>query len=271
VDTSYPSTDLSAIASGPSGYVVVGTEWGETGQRPTAWFSADGLAWERAANPFAGSRGHDVIATRSGFVMAGGDDARSGESTRASFWASQDGRSWAAQAADEALGDHAPLALAEGGDGTIVAVGYQFAEPFLAPSVWASQDGLAWVEIPATGSLASWAAPGPTPSWEGALQGTIIQDVAAVGGGFAAAGKRWGLEARSPDDGDRLRITWQRVVWRSADGLAWDLLPDVATLPREVTNDLQFGMSNISELDQVWLMLGETGELGATVWVAPRP
>jgi hypothetical protein len=269
----YASTAAVAVAVGPGGVVTVGTEWGDAGQRPVAWRSTDGRTWTRAAGPFEGNSAKDVTANEAGFVMAGADIARTGEVTRTRFWLSADGLAWTAADDHASLGNREPSGIARGPDGTIVAGGLEVtATGWLKPALWTSSDGQSWTPVPEAPALAPWAAPGPTPvTAEGAIQGTMVSAVGWIDDGFVAAGTRWGVDPGLPDVDGAPKMRWQAVIWHSADGRTWELLPDDPDLALGVTQAFQFGPRSLSRYDDTIVVLGMTAELGASVWLADAP
>lgn len=117
-----------AIAAGPLGVVAVGATTSYPGGDeivvlPSAWFSVDGVTWERVPydESVFGTNGtviDDVVAGGPGFVAVGS----SGDPHRAIVWTSSNGRDWT-RFTDEALGDDSSesgfFGLTVGGPGLI--------------------------------------------------------------------------------------------------------------------------------------------------------
>ncbi len=114
-------------------------------------------------------------------------------------WTSPDGESWSVHRLGE-TGYTFVLAVAIGADGTIVAVGRSGPRPV----AWTSRDGASWTEH-------------PVPVLGTAGTAERMSAVVAAPGGFLAGG------SIGPETGSR-----HARFWRSADGSAWNPVPDDA-------------------------------------------
>jgi len=266
----FAQTQLSAVTAGPAGLVAAGVEWGDRGQHPEVWRSADGRDWVRATTSPDGSGTRDVLATADGYVLAAADNARAGEATRATFWFSIDGLEWTAAPEIPSFGNAEPQSLAMR-DGTIVAVGYRATSSGLAPAAWISTDGRAWAPVPDTPALAWWPFPGPTPvGGQGALQGTAMTGVHTGWSGFIAVGSSWGLDPSKPQPDGSFAPMIRADVWRSADGRAWELLTDeLLSVSEPGMSNVRYGFGRVGELGGRPLIVGATPELGVTLWLGP--
>jgi hypothetical protein len=261
---------IERVAAGHDRLVAVGTEWGERGQRPVAWWSGDGREWTRSATSLTGSGARDVIATNEGFVLAAADNARQGEGTRAAFWFSADGDEW------EPAPDHPSFANGEPSglailDGTIVAVGYRITALALAPVVWTSEDARTWTPVEDAPALSWWPLPGPTPvPDEMAIQGTRMSGVRHTWFGLLAVGTHWGLDPARPRADGSHHLGFRSAMWHSTDGRTWQLLPEpliVADPVDEAT--LSYGLVTIGELHGRPVVVGTTEANGTTLWLGP--
>jgi len=268
----FDQVQLSGVTAGPAGLVAVGIEWGGAGQHAGAWRSTDGRDWVRATTSLGGSGARDVLATADGYVLAAADNARTGEMTRTAFWFSSDGLAWTPAADDPSFVDAEPQSLAVR-DGTLVAVGYRVTSAGLAPMVWTSTDGRAWAPVPETPALAWWPLPGPTPvGGRGALHvsGTALSGVHAGWSGFIAVGSQWGLDASKPQPDGSFALAMRGGIWRSADGRAWELLPDdLVSVSVPGISILRYGLASVGELGGRPLIVGTTPDLGVTLWLGP--
>jgi hypothetical protein len=188
----FASIGLARVIEWDGGFVGVGR--GSTTdievEEAAVYRSDDGIAWRKAATMVG--QLIDAVATQDGLFAVGGVPG----ADAAGVWHSTDGEAWARIGADF---EHAFLwAIAEGGPG-LVAVGWRRnPEPDLA--VWTSADaGATWQLSPDADGFA----------------GAEATDVAVLpDGSLVLVGSRF--------DGSG------GLVWRSDDGLAWDLvLPDM--------------------------------------------
>jgi len=264
------SIDLSRVTAGLAGVVAAGTEWGGgPWQHPAVWRSVDGRDWVRATTPPDGTGARDVLAIADGYVLAAADRTRTGETIRAAFWFSSDGLEWTAAPDIPSFGNAEPHSLTVR-DGTIVAVGYRVASTGLAPMAWTSTDGRAWVPVPDSPALAWWPFPGPTPvGGQGALQGTAMWSVHSGWSGFIAVGSHWGLDASRPQPDGSFAFVIRGGLWRSADGRAWELLPNELLSASEPGGSLRYGFESVGELGGRPLIVGKTPEFGVTLWLGP--
>lgn len=153
---------------------------------------------------------HDVIPGGPGYLAVGGG-SQTGLDLKAHVWASEDGLSWQSvplfgDAADGLMSAIAPLR-----GGGYVAVGHEFSpDPDAAPEAapvnalaWRSDQGLLWERVP------------PDDSFTGSL----ISDATSTPDGVVAAGCRAGFHCEAGR------------FWRTSDGITWQLLAEVATVP----------------------------------------
>ncbi|MBI3750340.1 MAG: hypothetical protein HY263_01625 [Chloroflexi bacterium] len=139
---------------------------------------------------------------------------------RADAWSSTDGRTWAVHPIDEASWTFA-VAIAVAPDGTFVAVGRKDREA----AAWRSPDGIAWTpatvgsleatEGDATGSGTTSSATGSAAPTRPLDQAERMTTIVSTDRGLVAGG------SVGPELGDR-----HARLWRSADGLAWQPVPD---------------------------------------------
>ena len=146
-----------------------------------------------------------------GFVGIGG-------TWRADAWSSSDGRTWAVHPIDEASWTFA-VAVAVAPDGTFVAVGHKDREA----AAWRSPDGVVWTPA-VVGSLSSTDGPQPggspgagsSPAPARPLdQAERMTAIVTTDRGLVAGG------SVGPELGER-----HARLWHSADGLAWQPVPD---------------------------------------------
>ena len=171
---------------------------GRSGGAPVAWDSLDGRDWtRRTVRTLDGTtweRMVTVIATDSGFLAGGSAGPELGE-RRARFWRSEDGTTWEPIPHDPAF-DGAEVVDIVPNDRGYVALGRLGTGQRATGSVaWTSPDGLAWTRADAP-----------------ALAGGLVAAVAASPDGT--------LVAVGSDLDERAAL-----VWRSTDGIAWDLTP----------------------------------------------
>lgn len=245
-------TGVEAVAPAPAGWVAVGWAAPEGTAEAAAWWSADGVGWERAEMAGAGAAGaagaagpvRAVTTTPGGLVALGDLGDRSVRQPVA--WVSPDGRRWE-QVHSGAFGWYTGerstrgiRALGLTGPGPVVGVG-QGANT----RVWRSSDGLEWVlaELPsellsgvevrvgATDGVRTvvvvrrdrilelWLAEAEGDEWE------RVTDEAAfpVGGptGFVRGVGRHGSTLLVPGREYAADGSLTSVVWRSADGRSW--------------------------------------------------
>ena len=169
-----------AVASGPGGFVAVGTEIRDGGEAivPLAWTSSDGESWRRVvvdADGFVNA----VAAGGPGLVAVGGGEVP--------VWTSPDGQSWTPGQADPQV--FAPRLDVEDGflvlqgvaaaaDGRVVAVGWETTRSGTqVGAAWLSLDGVSWARVPHDDAVFG----------DGAGL-TQVEDVVAGGPGFVAVG-----------------------------------------------------------------------------------
>jgi hypothetical protein len=152
-DVAGSAVNLSAVAAGPSGFVVAGSTEvvGASGtMRPGFWVSPDGRGWthvgpDEVTEPTA--EPDTVVAGGPGYVAIGG--CRDGDNPCAVAWTSPDGRTWTERSIDAAEG------AAYGSDGAASDGDRVIAFTDSGTAVWTSDDGIEWtrqeVNAPALG------------------------------------------------------------------------------------------------------------------------
>jgi hypothetical protein len=234
-----------AIAAGHGRYVAVGTR-GASRQRPIAWVSADGVAWDRA-NVAGAGRGRHMVAvtpTSDGFVALGYARASDGaKSSRILAWYSSDGTEWErAPIRRPALRgfDAFPDGLADGPAGQL-ALGKFSGQDIAGQRLWHSADGQSW-------------APTPLPDVEGAVWYTVL----AVPDGYVLSGQS------GPPSGDLSE--WKASNWLSTDGVTWEELEGLPSWALAAAPDgtvVAIGgtdvwrSSDLVEWEQVWSVPAE--------------
>jgi len=226
----YRSTWLQALVASPSGFVAVGTEWGDAGQHVVAWRSNDGHDWVRSDTELGGANPGDLLVTNDRIVLAATDWPAGGghDGEAAMFWYSEDGgQTWTRSA--PSLEDANALALASR-EGVLVAVGYRWThslDPFglsRVPISWTSSDGRSWALAGDTPSVVPWAIASPVPTDRGALQGAGFSGVAATADGFLAVGQQGGVVGPWASTDDVPPTRFRLDLWRSTDGQRWEAL-----------------------------------------------
>lgn len=248
-----------AVARTATGYVAVGMDQAGDGSSAdaSAWYSADGVRWSRAAVADATGRTMDqLLVTSSGLVALGeaGYTFHAGMGTGTAVWTSADGRSWARVPAAEAppLGTRLSHALAAPGGGYLAPAAQEYmgatterVKP-LTDGVWGSADGIHWSPIAgsplgvtslavrsdivvAVGSGAAgsdlsqpalaWTWSGGK-TWSGGALPTPsdLPSGVTVGATLVANGPSGMLAIGQRSDGD---TATSLVVWTSPDGVAW--------------------------------------------------
>jgi hypothetical protein len=246
VSTKLPGAE--AIAAGHGRYVAVGTR-GASRQRPIAWVSADGVAWDRA-NVAGAGRGRHMVAvtpTSDGFVALGYARASDGgKSNRILAWYSSDGTEWKEASIRRPAHrgfDAFPAGLADGPAGNLadgpagqLALGHFSGQDIAGQRLWLSADGQTW-------------APTPLPDVEGAIWFTVV----AVPDGYLLSGQS------GPPSGDLSE--YRASNWISTDGVTWaelDGLPSSTLAAAPDGTVVAIGgtdiwrSSDLVEWEQVW-------------------
>jgi len=224
----------NAVAAGPRRVVIVG----QVATGAAAWFSGDGLSWQRATGPAAWRDASlsDVAVVGDGFLAVGGSSGPDGD-TGGQAWASTDGETWRpVSSVPRASGGFGRLAVV---DGTLFATGR---DPGRV-AVWSSADGGAsWRERRVADAEADLLALGAGPDggviaagaffkaatgWHAgafrSLDGGVTWTEADVGGAIGGAiadivATREGLVAVG-------MVEHGAAAWTSTDGAAWELAP----------------------------------------------
>lgn len=258
---------ITAVAASPQGYVIVGyvidfVDPGPSARaRAAAWTSPDGVTWTRAADtadmdvgpcvdtgeaPSCGGM-RAVVATATGFAAIGQAQTAADFTvpSRPAAWTSRDGLTWTRS--DTGLDFNGLLSGVTAGGPGLVAVG-TICEPSCVnvspPGVAAtSRDGSTWTFSPVAGA-------------------TELGDVAFAAGQTFALGAR--VEFLEPPAALQL--------WRSDDGIAWQLMPSLPTI-RDAT---AYGSMDLTAADDRLVVVGWAEVSGADgvrnfTYLSPRP
>ena len=214
------SVAWSVATDGPTAAAV-----GSVNGGPAAWFSADGLEWERAASPLDSIEHGELRAVTAGThgFVAGGSDEADRLAPRAMFWTSTDGQVWQEVQDNSGFTDTRVEGLAPR-DGAFAAVGTAFAgKDEKGGAAWRSEDGRTWDRSPGSDDLA---------------QGTMHAVTAGTSSFLAVGTDLAGHRA---------------TVWSSPDGLAWELAPDAPELDNY---GLQIEMRDVTAHSGGYLAVG---------------
>ncbi len=215
--SSGPEAGMDDVAAGPDGFVAVGfaSAVGERAVRGTAWWSADGVAWE-TVRLGDGARPSTVFRAADRWLIGGvvygnlaGTSLADADRPVGAIWTSSDGRTWTRLEDDEAfdVGGYVDTmedpssggirAFAWNGS-TLVAAGDVCADSGLPcrAAAWTSSDRTAWERV------------GPLP------RGDRLEDLVSTNGTFVAAARV------CPTGAD-----CATVLLRSDDGRAWQAVP----------------------------------------------
>ena len=244
VDLGFNAVDVNfgAIVAGPSGYVIVGRDidFAAPAAHAAVWTSPDGITWTRAADtpgmdvgpcldtgeePSCGGM-LGVTQTESGYVAVGQARSNAGEQSSPAAWTSIDGLTWTRS--DAGLAFEGFLSSVTLGGPGLVAVGI-ICQPTCidaAPGVAAiSEDGSTWTFSPVAGA-------------------TDLHGVANLGdGGQLFALGAPGLVPKPPAE---------LQLWRSGDGVTWQLVPGLPSIPDAVA----YGGADISAADDRLVIVG---------------
>jgi hypothetical protein len=203
-----PGISITAVAAGPDGYVVVGSQVTAGRAFTVLWWSADLRTWIQASNGGLDGRvqpsaAYAVAAVPASFVAVGTHGSGS------AIWTSGDGRQWAVHDVPAPAGASAAvLRMVTVNGSRIVAGGYAVTRAGDVPIAVVSADGgLRWHQ-------AVLSAPGGL--------GTVTA-LTAAGSGFIAAGQVGTAAAR------------HAVTWSSPDGLSWSAATPATSGVREIT------------------------------------
>jgi hypothetical protein len=204
---------ISDVAGGNLGVVAVGADGRVLDFDAAVWFSSDGAVWERSPDD-SSVLGGDGNQFMHAVIQVGGLVVAVGESDdEAAAWVSEDGRQWShAEVADDSDGVVDPsvmLDVAATSDG-LIAVGGAGVDSHSA--VWLSADGFTWSRLP--DSMA-----GQQSGFETGMR--PMTAVALGEQGVVAIGAQL-LPDEDPSYADS--STSGPLVWRSADGVVWELL-----------------------------------------------
>jgi hypothetical protein len=253
-DPVFRAADLSSVIAGGPGLVAVGrSPFG-----PSAWFSTDGMHWQRAevplvpANAARESELRDVAVVGGRLVAAGSLALESGDDgvrTEMILWTSTDGMQWTEVALDP--GVFAPTSevrsLASSPNG-LVAVGWHHevvevpggGYAVIEPAAWTSPDGLRWHRAPADQDafVSRYRVEAPASPQRAHLAGFTTEgglvSVAAGSGGYVAVGG----DGAAGDSG--CCPAAEAAVWTSVDGVSWVRVPTEPVFqisPEEMARD----------------------------------
>lgn len=202
---------MEELVIAPAGIVAVGWDSSGGDVDAAAWFSVDGVTWEKAGGDAFRNEGHEeartVLAAGDGFIAAG--FAVIGREADAAVWMSPDGRKWS-RSDDPALaepGTQRISSLTLGPHG-LIAGGTNFIPNELGvyaldARLWTSSDGSSWTAV-------------DHPAFSGEGWQYITSVVATPGGLVAAGGDILGAPGQDND----------AAVWISPDGLDWERVDD---------------------------------------------
>lgn len=196
----FTSERMIAVTASNLGFVAVGLAEAAGREQGQAWFSADGIEWERTGpvGAFEGISLIDVAAGPGGFVAVGDHvgDERLDERSRPLLLRSPDGQRWERIADVPGVPGGFATAIG-GGPSGYVAVGFTDPEP--GPILLVSADGVAWQLI--------------DPATAGAISDGIGAPVAVDGGWLAVGSPGGALAALRSLDG----TTWEATTVEGSD------------------------------------------------------
>ncbi len=279
-----PPKGIFDVAMGPAGIIAIGHQYGGIG--PGIWRSQDGRTWQRVELGFNGADAHfaAIAASPLGYVIVGREVDFGLRAARAAAWASIDGVTWT-RAADAAGMDVGPcldtgeepdcggmLGIAASGQGFVaVGQGRSGAGEQSHPAAWTSTDGFSWTRSDA-GLDFDGLLSGVTPGGAGFVAiGTMCPASCLDVAGVAATspdGSIWTFSSvagathlrgvASIGDGDQVFALGTPSegpgleLWRSHDGVAWQPLPDLPSIPGAVA----YGAADIAAADDRLVVVG---------------
>ena len=200
--------DVSRIASGPGGLVVIGTVEGYA----ASWASTDAIHWSWHSRNFPTSlargdvfRVTDVVATATGWLAVGREDPACNfncglSPVRGLAWISSDGLTWTRVTGQIAF-DGGGIEAVDATDSGFVAVGGAGGHA----AIWSSPDGLSWSRVADDPVFAP-------PSGAGGDSVVEAIGVAVGHGAIVAVG-----QAFDAGPGGAPVV----MAWRSVDGASW--------------------------------------------------
>ncbi|MBI3750235.1 MAG: hypothetical protein HY263_01095 [Chloroflexi bacterium] len=198
---------FTAVVAATDGFVAAAD--GSDG--PEMWASPDGLHWSIAATSSTLGQGsiRAMSMTPAGIVAVGSGSPGSQSTNVAVAWRSTDGVHWT-RATPGPWSSNATMSMIAVSGSSIVAVGTDLAA---AAALWRSVDGLTWTREPS-------APIGDT--------GASIWGIIAGSRGFLVVGS---IEGNLP----------RRIVWQSADGVAWTELETPDDFRADMARGIQAG------------------------------
>jgi hypothetical protein len=258
---------LASIVATDSGFVAGGMQpVGESEEDVITvagiWLSPDGVEWDRIQSPaFAPdetSRVDDVFVVDVafgplGYVAVGGQGTRFSPYYDAQAWFSPNGRDWVrAESIEAGSGDgYQTLTKVVAGGPGWVAVGASRGSRGEQSGIWVSSDGLSWsaVDLPLPEPIAIAAVDTFDSTFD-------ISDIVLGDGVLIAVGTTPSGHAKS-NVGSPDPFTYEPLVWRSADGLAWDLI--TLPMPSAPPEDVAATVGTVTVLsDGTFIALGTT-------------
>jgi len=281
---------LNTIAFDGSTFVAAQRFAGELGVRSELWSSTDGRSWSARPLEVPGdslaSVISDVVSTGSGFVAIG--LVQSGVEFATAVWTSDDGREWRyheitdveAMLVDAAVWRDEVLVTGSVLGGELRALIATYAggnelEPLLPPADTAVAGGHS-IAIDRRGNVlvaGAWSDGGVTwassdgVTWRTARSEGPFGKVVGFGSGFIGFAGEPGepdeavISLESPDD-DLVLPHQPTTVWRSTDGLAWEMVGDGGHLPGDAS------IRDAIAVPEGLVAVGEAADGTAGVWTS---
>ncbi|HYC06783.1 MAG TPA: hypothetical protein VEG29_02570, partial [Candidatus Binatia bacterium] len=240
-DQSFSMHLMSAVASGPSGFMAVGASCGSGECYSEAiWTSTDGVSWHEAA-PLPAARpafgvSRTVAASGSGWFVGGSVDDDTAGTKLPAIWTTTDGSSWTVATValpldGSTLGTVAGLAVSGGTD---LAVGSDSTDTSRTAVVWTSTDGVTWSAAPADASFSGSIMSAVVPGGPGYV--AVGRDASGAAVWTSKEGSSWKEDSAGPGfagaqmlavaaSAGRLTAVGYdgntALIWTSTDGLSW--------------------------------------------------
>jgi hypothetical protein len=236
------------------GLVAVGSEQDGTTSRAAAWWSAEGIAWERTIQD-GPKRGYtemrDVVAIPGGLVAMGprGNEHCTGageggvrcQPTPIAVWRSVDGRTWERVDTHRAIGRGAMVALAAGPLG-VLAVGM---DRHGVATTWRSPDGAAWTAASLIGD---------------GFDRAQVNDIVVTPSGWVMVGSTGGHDV--PSGGVSTPNGSVGAAWTSSDGISWQSAAVDGTGEQVELRSAFVGLNGLTAVGSL------TGGKQATMWTS---